>query len=353
MAEVQRPIAWSDDPYQWVIPFRNGDVQYVMAVNVATHPRPKQANLLTILPRVSNMHVQKGATIRTLDGRAVNIVNNQTSVDFGQDAFAAWVVTPPSTGALNIRFEAASDDLYQATITTVDPGQRGLPVELKLSAGDDHATIFGATGSPIPLPLRPSDKTERVTVTATELTTGHQLVTEFAPARQAAVAVSSPRAMDSAVRAFARRSQRALTIGLTEAQAADPAYCAIAERLAAHFRSHRNSVSVKKVVPGEIVLSPQPFNLVAAYPRWRTEATDLVLLGSATDNLLLFDQARGLLLPDASDMQAARPHACVTHSPFVGEYDALNLLGANIGDVQRLAEYVMMLEGPAVRPSVP
>ena len=75
----------------------------------------------------------------------------------------------------------------------------------------------------------------------------------------------------------------------------------------------------------------QPLNAVQPFPRWQTVGTDLILLGRPADNVLLLDQARGFLLPDTTNLPAGQATVCVTHSPFVGECDALNVLADGPG----------------------
>ncbi len=68
--------------------------------------------------------------------------------------------------------------------------------------------------------------------------------------------------------------------------------------------------------------SLQPLKSQQKFPQWRTIAADLVLLGTPQTNVLLFDQARGGLLEREKEVQ-------VTYSPFVGEYQALNLIASD------------------------
>ena len=75
----------------------------------------------------------------------------------------------------------------------------------------------------------------------------------------------------------------------------------------------------------------QPLNAVQPFPHWKTVGTDLILLGSPADNVLLLDQARGFLLPDITSLPAGHAGVCVTHSPFVGECDVLNVLAGGPG----------------------
>jgi hypothetical protein len=111
-----------------------------------------------------------------------------------------------------------------------------------------------------------------------------------------------------------------LTLALSPAQKADPKIAALAARLSKWLVMQGRRVEAGDVAPNGVILSPQPLKTSQSFPRWRTIESDLVLLGTPVDNILLFDQMRGGLLDAGSG-------AIVTHSPFVGEFNALNLIG--------------------------
>ena len=154
------------------------------------------------------------------------------------------------------------------------------------------------------------------TVTATELLSGLSGRTN---ALVSGTAAPAPPPGHAELARFAARRAVPLTLALTPAQAADPKTQALAARLTAFYRSRGRSVTTDTISPNHVVLSLQPLNAVQPFPHWKTVGTDLILFGSPSDNVLLLDQARGFLLPDKEDV-------CVTHSPFVGECDVLNVL---------------------------
>jgi hypothetical protein len=90
-----------------------------------------------------------------------------------------------------------------------------------------------------------------------------------------------------------------------------------------------------------VVESLQPLKSPHRYPQWKTIPADLVLFGTPANNVLLLDQARGEILPrEAVAPAAGRAEVVYTRSPFVGEYDVVNLLAA---DAQGVGEAVRAL----------
>jgi hypothetical protein len=100
-------------------------------------------------------------------------------------------------------------------------------------------------------------------------------------------------------------------------------------------------VTIGRATPGGVVESLQPLRSPHRYPQWKTIPSDLVLFGTFANNVLLLDQARGEILPRETLMPAAgRAEVVYTRSPFVGEYDVVNVLA---GDAQGIGEAVRAL----------
>jgi hypothetical protein len=117
------------------------------------------------------------------------------------------------------------------------------------------------------------------------------------------------------------------------AQEKDPAVKAAVETLTAFYARAGRHLEVGRIEPNGVVLSLQPLRAIQKYPQWRTIPSDLILLGSPKDNLLIMDEARGGLLPGISKPGEGSP--VVTYSPFVGEYQVLNLLATDEAGLRR------------------
>ncbi|HEY0072870.1 MAG TPA: LamG-like jellyroll fold domain-containing protein [Abditibacteriaceae bacterium] len=131
---------------------------------------------------------------------------------------------------------------------------------------------------------------------------------------------------------FAVRSHP-LVIALIPEQKADAKMQSLAKKLSELYAKQGRKVEVRTLAPGDVVLSLQELNL-QKLPRWKTIDADLVLLGNAQNNLLIFDQVRGGLL------DATTSGAKVTYSPFSGEFQALNIVA---DDVDGLEKAIMQL----------
>lgn len=125
---------------------------------------------------------------------------------------------------------------------------------------------------------------------------------------------------------FAMRKNVPLVIALTPQQQADTKVQALAKRLSDYYAKQGRTVASRSLAPGDVVLNVQPLNL-QKLPRWQTIDADLILLGSPSENILLFDQMRGGLLTAPT---AGQDGIKVTFSPFSGEFQALNIMADNI-----------------------
>jgi hypothetical protein len=83
------------------------------------------------------------------------------------------------------------------------------------------------------------------------------------------------------------------------------------------------TVGTGSVEAGGVVMHRQPYHTMQRYPQWYTVDADLVLFGTPQDNVLMYDQARGHLLPRRVDAPTVR----YALSPFVGERDCVNVVG--------------------------
>ena len=94
-----------------------------------------------------------------------------------------------------------------------------------------------------------------------------------------------------------------------------------------------------------MVESLQPLRSPHRYPQWKTIPADLILFGTPANNVLLLDQLRAQIFPlRFSIPPAAEATVIHTRSPFVGEYDALNIIAA---DAAGIAAAVQTITAPA------
>ncbi len=157
--------------------------------------------------------------------------------------------------------------------------------------------------------------------------TGNFVVPSMASMVQTARATAkeaSPQASND----FLTRKDTPLIIALTTEQSGDTKMQELAKKLRGFYAKKNRKAEIRAIVPDEIIRGLQPLNL-QPFPRWQTVEADLILLGSAQNNLLIFDQMRGGLL------NGSGPRVEVTYSPFVGEQQVLNIMGDSISDLEK------------------
>jgi hypothetical protein len=325
MEGISEPIAVSAAEDIWAVPHQAGDVQYVTAINWGSIEGQNASRV--VKPQTGKFIWNTNRPIYDVQaGRRITPAEAQT-VDLTKDAFHLYALPPAAISAPGITVARGTDGFWMAT---VDVGARGVPVQVVVSKGTETATLSGASGNPIRLPIGPTDS-GACHLSATELLS---LQTGRADFSATEVPMIAAHASEAAMERFAARKAVPLIVALTPAQAADPAMVAQAGKIASFYIGKGRNVQISQVAPNDVVRSLQPLKPIQHYPQWTTVEADLVLFGSPSNNVLILDQARSGLLTRQSG-------ACITYSPFVGEYDALNILSPDLASVSASVQQIV------------
>ncbi len=350
MGGVPAPIAAWDNPRLWVLPTECGTTQYVTGVNQsfaegkesgewlrpadpkATKPevwKTKANASLYVKPQTGALKWNTTRPIYDVRlGRKLSAEEAGT-VDLTEDAFRWYALPAAEVVAPEVTFEVGASGFWEAKPTMTNRGElSGIPVEITVRGPQDSATVYGATGQTVRLPINERNESGDFEVTATELLTGLK-TTKTIQTIVPILKLMPPAAVRDAdaLAKFAKRKHVTLTIALTPDQAKDAALIAHAKALAAFYEKKGRHVTIGSVAPGGVVESLQPLKSPNRFPQWKTIASDLVLFGTPANNVLLLDQARAQVFP--RDIAAARADVIHTRSPFVGEYDAVNILASD------------------------
>ena len=347
---IEAPVASSSDPTAWAIPTRVKDTLYVTAVNWAyaegddakefvRQPDPRankpeiwktKANAsLYVKPRMATLAWHTDRPIYDLRRGTRVTPEEAAQVDFTKDGFQ-WFALPPAEIA-SVALTSAEPGRVQVEVRSAQGNEmRGIPLELSAFKDDlAVAKISAVSGETVSLPW-PLLSRGVNRVSAVEL-----LSNQTGAAIAVAAPQPRPQAPDAPLKKFLGRKQVPLVIALTPAQEKDAALVDVAKQMVTRFEQSGRKVRLGKVAPEGVVTGLQPLRSPNRFPQWKTSSTDLVLFGTPQDNVLIMDQARGEIMPRGFDLPpAGQATPVVTKSPFVGEYDVLNVVTRDTAGAQ-------------------
>lgn len=353
MADSPKPAAVSDSSTVWAVPARAGDTEYITVLN--EQHSTQAGNEQHLVGQTGELAWNTGRPIYDVRlGRKVTQAE-AGQVDLTAHGFQWYALPPAEVTAPQIVLEPGESGYYEAAAVIANPDpMTGIPLEWTIAKADgtDSAVVYSATGLTAKLPLKLTDE-GTYTVTVKELLSGLSASTELTvtaqpAASEGAVAIPHPEKLQ----AFVTRTDKPLTIALTAAQNADPAFTAEANRLAAYYAAKGRTVTQGLTEPGGVVRSLQEYKTYLPFPQWKTSETDLILLGNSSTNVLILDQARGFLLPEHGEgLAPGQAAVSYTHSPFVGEYDVVNLVANDAAGLSAAVNALLAL--PEAKPERP
>jgi hypothetical protein len=322
MGNTPPPVAASNSATIWAVPHTTGDVKYVTVVNWGYTPGTNADQNVLAQTGTLTWHTDRPI----YDVRAGRLVTGADAahVNLTKDGFCLYALPPKPV-------EKPALALNGATATVDVGGTLGVPVRIDVHANNQTYTVFAASGTATKLPLQKEGQNQ---VQATELLSGQ--TSNSVDAKASIIPTVVDQTIDSSTRIahFLSRKDIPVVVALTNAQAADAKMATLADHLVGFLKAHGRQGRVGRADPTDVVQSIQMAQSANQYPKWQTADVDLVLLGSATDNVLIFDQVRGCLLPT----RPAKGHALLTFSPFVGGYEALNILGTDLKSLEASVE---------------
>ncbi|RAV03632.1 discoidin domain-containing protein [Paenibacillus sp. YN15] len=353
MAGKPQPEAVSASSTVWAVPTRAGDTRYVTVLNEQHSTEPgNEQHLVGQTGEISWNTSRPIYDVRL--GRQVTQAE-ASQVDLNAHGFQWYALPPAEVTVPEISLSLGESGFYEAAAMIANPDpMTGIPLEWTVApaGGGGPAAVYSATGLSAQLPLKATDA-GGYTVTVKELLSGLSASVQItAPAQPTAPEGSVRIDRTEQVLAFTARTGKPLTVALTASQNADPAMVAEANRLVQYYAGKGRSAALGLAEPGGVVRSLQDYKTYLAYPQWKTEETDLILLGSSATNVLLLDQARGFLLPEQGNGLAAGEAAVsYTNSAFVGEYDVLNIIANDAAGITAAVNALLAL--PEAKPQAP
>lgn len=353
MADKEQPAAVSASSTVWAVPARAGDTRYVTVLNELHRTDPGNERYLEGQTGEISWNTSRPIYDVRLGRKVTEAEASQ--VDLHTHGFQWFALPPAEITAPVMSVNTGESGYFEAAAVIANPDpMTGIPLEWTVAAADgsNSAAVYSATGLNARLPVKLTDAGS-YTVTVKELLSGLSASKPLTVAAQPATNQENVRiGRQDDVQAFAGRAGKPLTVALTASQNADPAIVAQANRLVQYYTGKGRSAAVGLAEPGGVVRSLQDFKTYLAYPQWKTEESDLVLMGSSSTNVLILDQARGYLLPEHGEgLAAGQAAVSYTNSPFVGEYDVVNIIANDAAGITAAVDALTLL--PAPKPQAP
>ena len=322
MDGIARPIAISDNPTVWAIPTVAGDTHYLTVVNQAWEDGKNASQV--VKPQIARLAWTTTRPIYEVRLRRQLTRDDASQVDLTADSFQYYAMPPEAVTRPTIKLATKRDGFcYGTVVVGADRSISGIPVEVTVRSGEETVVLYTATGVETRLPLTAG----AYEVRATELLSGLSVVVPASVPHNPAATPGGTQSL--ALAKFAERKEP-LTVALTTEQSKDTRIRELANHVVAYYRRAGRSVALRLIEPNDVIRSLQPVRAIQRYPQWKTIDSDLVLLGTVSNNLLLRDQARGCLLPeDALYPAPGGGRVVLTYSPFVGEYQVVNILACD------------------------
>lgn len=348
MVGAKEPLAVSDKAAVWAVPHRTGDVDYVTVTSWSSTPGKDSVREYT--PASAGLRWTTERPIYDLVAGKLLSAAEAATCDLTKDAVRVYALPPAPLGAPTLTVTLAADGFLATTpvVTAAGKPVAGVPLELIVSGpGSASATLWSASGRLTRLPVSRGDRAGAYTVTCTELCSGLHASASATIAAGGAPAATGPALVETAaLTRFLARKDVPLAIALTAAQQADPALQALGERLVAACVKAGRPAHLAAVSPSSTIIGVQPYAAAQDHPKWQTIASDLVLLGDLKSNVLVYDQGLGdLFPPEVYRQEAGSALVRVTCSPFVGNYQCLNVLGADAATLTKAVTAVEATSG--------
>jgi hypothetical protein len=316
LPDIEIPIASSDSMHVWALPSTAGNTGYLTVVNQT--PPDGEQNMSKVLPPVT-AYLSVHTDLPVYDTQTGTPASLYDSVDLTTDSFRLFAIPAAEPVAPEVTVTLGDDYWYQAEAVLMNGIElTGIPVEFTLTANGESVTLYGASSTPVRLPIKADDPDTDIMLTATELLSGNTSERVTTVHTRQSIKQDPNRINFGDI----MNRETPLVIALTPEQHEDEEIRNAAQDLADAI-SHRDA-TVQLIAPGELIESRQPYQAVQKYPQWQTVDADLILFGSARDNILMFDQARGGLLP--SDAPESEFETKQTFSPFYPEQHCLNVM---------------------------
>ena len=232
---------------------------------------------------------------------------------------------------------------YNLNVKINDGKMTGIPLEITVKNDTDKVIFFSASGLNIELPIKDNDPSGDYLVSVKELLSGIADNIKINHVQQKTISSNTDDIIvenqAKAIKAF-ELNNKPLMFALTAEQMNNVALMSEVKRLSDFYMLNGRKIDIQEIAPNKAISSLQPTSAIQKYPQWYTPDTDIVLIGTPANNLLIYDQVRGYLLP-SKEIKTKSSKIYYTYSPFRGECDALNIIANDNEGIIKAVDFLV------------
>jgi hypothetical protein len=337
---LDKPIAYSNEKTIWNVPSKAGNCIYVTIVNQG-FVEGKNASMV-VKPQIGNIIWNTDRPIYNVRSQKLISKVDAEKCDLTTEGFQLFALPTEEIKVLKAVIKKNPYN-YNLTVKINDGKMTGIPLEIAIDNGLEKVTIYSASGLNIELPINEDNSTGDYSVSVKELLSGNtdnikikHIQQKSLPASNDEIIVAS---QEKPIKTF-ELNKRPLMFALTAEQLKNVVLMSEVKRLTDFYMLNGRTIDIQEIAPNKAILSLQPTSAVQKYPQWYTPNTDIVLIGTPANNILIYDQVRGYLLP-AKEIKAKSANIYYTYSPFRGECDALNIIANDIEGIIKAVDFLV------------
>ncbi|MEI6520071.1 MAG: LamG domain-containing protein [bacterium] len=337
---IDKPIAYSNEKTIWTVPSKAGNCIYITVVNQG-FVDGKNASM-SVKPQIGNIIWNTERPIYNVRSQKLISKIDAEKCDLTSEGFQLFALPTEEIKVMRAVIKK-NPSSYNLNVKINDGKMTGIPLEITVKNDTDKVIFFSASGLNIELPIKDNDPSGDYLVSVKELLSGIADNIKINHVQQKTISSNTDDIIvenqAKAIKAF-ELNNKPLMFALTAEQMNNVVLMSEVKRLSDFYMLNGRKIDIQEIAPNKAISSLQPTSAIQKYPQWYTPDTDIVLIGTPANNLLIYDQVRGYLLP-SKEIKTKSSKIYYTYSPFRGECDALNIIANDNEGIIKAVDFLV------------